>query len=185
MDENLYLGIILEKVRWPLRPLARLWFFSFNFKIRIRIHLEGVFLEHLKKIYMGMLKRYTISTQILNELKASNDLLYWVERPFQHISGHVKTAPACNSGYDNHFIVLSHWNITPQAQSYDIPPGHISLATDQSVFALTYPLYVERLTRELQLSIWNLWFDTAWNRTQLDYTPNTLGLAFWVALSSN
>ena len=77
--------------------------------------------------------------------------LYWVYRPFQHISGHIKTAPACNRGYDNHFIELSHWNITPQAQSYDIPPGHIILATGQPVFALNYPLYVERLSRELHL----------------------------------
>ena len=41
--------------------------------------------------------------------------------------------PACNRGYDNHFIVLSHWNITPQAQSCDIPPDHIILATGQPV----------------------------------------------------
>ena len=37
-----------------------------------------------------------------------------------------------------------------QAQSYNIPPGHIILATGQPVFALSHPLYVERLTRELQ-----------------------------------
>ena len=37
----------------------------------------------------------------------------------------------------NQFIVLSHWNITPQAQSYDIPPGHVILATGQPVFAWT------------------------------------------------
>ena len=40
-----------------------------------------------------------------------------------------------------------------KAQSYDIPSGHIILATSQPVFALNYPLYVERLTREFQLPI--------------------------------
>ena len=39
--------------------------------------------------------------------------------------------PACNRGFDNHFIVLSHYNITLKTQSYDIPPGHIILATGQ------------------------------------------------------
>ena len=78
--------------------------------------------------------------------------------PF-NISGHIRTVPACNRGYDNHFIVLSHWNITPQAQSYDIPPGHIILATGQPVFALNYPLYVERFdkgasTTNLKSLVW-------------------------------
>ena len=39
------------------------------------------------------------------------------KRPFQYISGHIRMVPACNRECDNHFIVLSHWNITPQAQS--------------------------------------------------------------------
>ena len=58
-------------------------------------------------------------------------------------------------------IALSHWNITLQAQLYHIPSCHINLATGQPVFALNYPLCVEHLTRELQLPIWNLWFDSA------------------------
>ena len=56
--------------------------------------------------------------------------------------GHIRTVPACNRGYDNHFIVLSHWNITPQAQSYDISTGHIILTTGQPVFSLNYTLYL-------------------------------------------
>ena len=60
---------------------------------------------------------------------------------------------------------MSHWNIT---QSYDIPPGNIIPAMGQPVFAFNYPLYmyVERLTRELQLPIWNLRLDSAGNRTR-------------------
>ena len=52
-----------------------------------------------------------------------------------------------------HFIVLSHWNITPQVQSYDIPPGHINLTTCQPAVALNYPLYVEHLTRDYLISL--------------------------------
>ena len=66
--------------------------------------------------------------------------------------------------------MLSHWNITPHSQSNDIPPGHIIPAAGQPVFALNYPLYVERLTRELQLQIWNLWLDSAGNRTWASQT---------------
>ena len=58
---------------------------------------------------------------------------------FQVISGW------CLLVTDNHFIVLSI--------VYDIPPGHIIRATGQPVFALNYTLYVEHLTRELQLPI--------------------------------
>ena len=77
---------------------------------------------------------------------------------------------AYNRGYDNHLIVMSHYNITPQVQSYDIPPGHIILPTGQPVFALNYPLYVECLTRKLQLPIWNIWLDSAGNRTRVSQT---------------
>ena len=59
------------------------------------------------------------------------------------ISIHIRTVPAFNKRYDNNQIVLSHRYITPQAQSYDIPPGHIILKTDQPVIAFRYPLYVE------------------------------------------
>ena len=62
------------------------------------------------------------------------------ERTFQHISGHIKMVTICNGG----FIMLSRWNITPQAHSYDILSGHIILATVQPVFALNYRLYVEQ-----------------------------------------
>ena len=41
-------------------------------------------------------------------------------------------------------------------QLYDILPCQIILATGQPGFALNYPLYVEHLTRELQLPILNL-----------------------------
>ena len=67
--------------------------------------------------------------------------------------GYIGTIPDCNRWYNNQLIVLSHWNITPPAQSYGIPPGHVILATGQPVFAFNYPLYVERLTKELQLPI--------------------------------
>ena len=72
---------------------------------------------------------------------------------FQHISGHIWTVHICNRGYmyDDHFIALSHKHTTPQAPSYDIPPGQIILATGQPVFAMNYRLYVEHLTMELQL----------------------------------
>ena len=46
-------------------------------------------------------------------------------------SDHIRTVPACNRRYDNRHIVLSYWNITLQAQSYDILTGHIILATDR------------------------------------------------------
>ena len=72
--------------------------------------------------------------------------------------------PGCNRGYDNQFIVLSHWNITPQTQSYDIPPVHIILTKGQPVFVFNNPFYVKHLIRELELPIWNLWFDPAGNR---------------------
>ena len=39
--------------------------------------------------------------------------------PFQHISGPIRTVPASNRWYNKSFIMLSHSNITPQAQSYD------------------------------------------------------------------
>ena len=65
----------------------------------------------------------------------------------------MKTVPACNRGYDNYFIVLYNWSITPHAQSYDIRPGHIILATGQPVFALNYPSYVDHLAWEFQLPI--------------------------------
>ena len=38
--------------------------------------------------------------------------------------------------YGYHFVVPSHSNITSQAQSYDIPPGNIILATGQPVFCM-------------------------------------------------
>ena len=37
-----------------------------------------------------------------------NTFLYSIKRPFQHISGHIRTVPACNREYDNHFILLAH-----------------------------------------------------------------------------
>ena len=47
--------------------------------------------------------------------------LYWVWGPLRYILGNIITLPACYRGNDNHFIVLSHWSITPQAKSHDIP----------------------------------------------------------------
>ena len=78
----------------------------------------------------------------------------------------IRTVPACNRGYHIQFIVLSHWSITPQAQQYEIPTGHIILPKGQPVFVLNYLLYDECLTRELQLPILKLWFDSAGNRTR-------------------
>ena len=43
---------------------------------------------------------------------------------------------------------MSHWNITPQAKSYDTLPGHIIVAVEQPGFALNYPLYVEHLDKK-------------------------------------
>ena len=46
------------------------------------------------------------------------------------------------TGYDNHLIGMSHWNISLHSQSYDIPPSHNILAKGQpGFFALNYPLY--------------------------------------------
>ena len=44
-------------------------------------------------------------------------------------------------------MVLNHWNITLQAQSYDILPGEIILAMGQQVFlggVLNFPLHMYR-----------------------------------------
>ena len=78
--------------------------------------------------------------------------------------------------------MLSHWNITLHANSYDIPSSHIILATGQAVLAMNYllcdqkkfqkcqkskekHLSDEHLTREFQLLIWNLWLiDSTWNQ---------------------
>ena len=86
-------------------------------------------------------------------------------------------------------LVLSHWNITLQAQSYDIPHG-------QPVFVLNYPLYVECLTREFQLPFWNLWFKAAgkaaciqpnqlyyWYKTDLSFEEYEC-LSFYCTLES-
>ena len=89
------------------------------------------------------------------------DDLFFFALGLTSLSGHIRTMPACNIGYAFHFIVLSHWNITPQALSCDISPGHIILATGQNVFSLNYPLYIERLTREFQLPICNFWLHSA------------------------
>ena len=43
------------------------------------------------------------------------------------ISTHSRTMPACKRGFDNHFIVLSHWNITPQARHIRIISNPILL----------------------------------------------------------
>ena len=67
----------------------------------------------------------------------------FLKHPFQQILGLIRTVPACNRGYDNHFIVMFCWNITPQTQSYDIPPV---TSFWQWVVELNYPLYVEHLT---------------------------------------
>ena len=69
------------------------------------------------------------------------------------ISGHIRMLLACNRRHDNHCIVLPHYNITPQAHLYDF-------------LTLNYSLYIEHLTMELQLPIWNLWLDSADNRTR-------------------
>ena len=100
----------------------------------------------------------------------TSHFLYWVKRIIQYISGHIRTVSVCNRGYDNHFIVLYDWNITPQAQWYDILTGHIILATGLSVFTLNYPLYVEHLTIEVQLPISNIWLESAGNWTQASQT---------------
>ena len=84
--------------------------------------------------------------------------LNWVERPYQHPPGHIRVKPACHRVYDNHFMVLSHWNITPQAQLYDIPPGHIILVTGQPVFVLN----CQAFTMELQLPIFKSFVWLGW-----------------------
>ena len=55
-------------------------------------------------------------TAILN-YHAGLFFLFWVERPLQHISGHIRTVPACNRGYDNHFIVISVSTFCPDYSS--------------------------------------------------------------------
>ena len=72
--------------------------------------------------------------------------------------------------------------------SYDIQPGHIILAMGQPIFALNYPLYVEHLTRELQLPIWNLWCDSTGNRTWASQTRSecsTTMLPCWSTISTS
>ena len=64
-----------------------------------------------------------------------------------HFVWHIRMEPACSRGYDNHLIVLSHWNITPQAHSFDI------LILLSHMFS---SIYINK--RELQLPISNLWF---------------------------
>ena len=66
-----------------------------------------------------------------------------------HRSYQDRTVPACNKGYDNHFIVLSHWDITPQAQFNDFFPGLIILATGQPLFALNHTLYMSSIRQGL------------------------------------
>ena len=51
---------------------------------------------------------------------------------------HFRTVPAPNRSYDNHFIMMFHWNITLQTHSYNILPNHIVLATGQPVFVLKF-----------------------------------------------
>ena len=87
----------------------------------------------------------------------------WRQRRFKHISGLTSAVPDCNWWCDNNLIVLSHWNTTTLAQSYDIPPGHIIMETGQPVFALNYCLY--NVCRAW-LPIWNAWFVSAGNRTR-------------------
>ena len=78
---------------------------------------------------------------------------------------------ACNRGYilyDNYLMVLSRWNITDTVVWFPVR------SHDSTSFCVElYPLdveHVERLTRELQLPIWNLWFDSARNRTWASQT---------------
>ena len=79
---------------------------------------------------------------------------------FKHISGHIRTLCACSRGYDDHFIVLSHWHITPHGKH----SRSNYYENGQLVFVLFdwTPLH---LIKELQLPIWNLWFDSAGKRT--------------------
>ena len=59
-------------------------------------------------------------------------LLYWVERPFQQISGHIRTVPVCNIVYDHHFIVRSHCNIAHRRHSRMISHPPVTLFWYQS-----------------------------------------------------
>ena len=53
-------------------------------------------------------------------MKCSTWFRWWdwcFESSLTYISGHIRTVPACNREYVNHFIELSHLYITPQAHS--------------------------------------------------------------------
>ena len=75
--------------------------------------------------------------------------------------------------------MLSYWNITLQAQLYNIPPGLIILATGQTVYGLNYPLYVA----ELQLPVRNLLFDLAEYQKQ-DLSAKTERMLYHKATSA-
>ena len=99
--------------------------------------------------------------------------------PFNTFQVHIRMIPVCNKGYDNHFIVLSHWNIIPQTQSYDIilPVTLFLQKVDRFLcWTTSYPLYIEHLISKLQLLIWNLLFDSGGNRTGTSQT--------WIKLST-
>ena len=90
---------------------------------------------------------------------------FTTKHPFQHISCHIRTLTDCSIGIINHFIVLPHSDISSKAHWYNIPPGHIILATGHTVFVLNYTLYVEYLTKS-RLLIWNIWLYLVGNWTQ-------------------
>ena len=84
---------------------------------------------------------------------------------------------ACNRGYDNHFIGLSHWNTTLQAQSYDIPPGHIIPSKVSTSFCVELPFLCRAFDKGLQLPLKSLvWpgIDPRTSQTQSEYSTTRL-----------
>ena len=104
--------------------------------------------------------------------------LYWVECPFQHISGHIRMVPALTESMITtlYTAVSLKYHIAGTFVWY--PASHIILAKKKPVFALNFnPLFVKHLTRELKLSIQNLWFDSAgkqtWNLPDMEWMLTT------------
>ena len=122
------------------------------FALSIYYLLEEIITLNMQTKVIMNAKRIYINVDVLLMLLIFEGIFSF----FQHISGHIRTVPAYNRGFDNHFIVLHYWNITPQG-TISCPVTLFWQRVNQ-FFALKYPLYAELLTRELQLPIWNLWW---------------------------
>ena len=109
--------------------------------------------------------RYLLSLFEVEKFWGSFYGFYIPFNTFQVVSGRCLLI----TGYDNQplcsVVSLKYHSAGTVTWNDPISPGHILLATGQSGFALNYPFYVERLSREIQLPIWNLWLDSALNRT--------------------